>query len=261
MAIEPQTLPATVADELRRRGVELVDGTGEFARARMIKTGDELTRLRESGRLAALAQRTAVQAAEPGMSELELFSRIRLAVESEAGERVAFAGDLLSGIERTSGIAGWATTRRIEAGDPVLADLAPRVDGYWSDSCNTFVVGRASAGMGRLHTLALSALRAGIDAAAPGVPVAVVDRAVRSVIADGGYSYGHHTGHSIGTSVHEFPRIIPGEPTQLEEGMVILLEPGVYDPAIGGVRLEWMFEVGRDGLICLTDFEHRLEAR
>ncbi|WP_375385751.1 M24 family metallopeptidase [uncultured Microbacterium sp.] len=260
IAVEPQTLPWTVAEQLRRRGVEIVDGTTEFARARMVKTDEELTCLRESARMAAIAQRTAVDFARPGMTELELFALIRLAVETAAGERVAFAGDLLTGIPRTSGVAGWATTRRIEPGDIVLADLAPRIGGYWSDSCNTFVLGTATSGLARLHELAARALQAGIRVAAPGVPAGVVDHAVRSVIADAGYEYGHHTGHGIGTSVHEFPRIIPGESAPLEEGMVILLEPGVYDPDIGGVRLEWMFEVRPEGLVRLTDFDHGLQA-
>ncbi|WP_375405440.1 M24 family metallopeptidase [uncultured Amnibacterium sp.] len=261
VAVEADSLPWSVGELLRTRGIAAVDGTAEFARARMIKAPAQLAALRRSAALAALAQHTAVAAAEPGMSELELFSTIRGAVESAAGERVAFAGDLLSGIERTSKVGGWATGRRIEADDMIVADLAPRVAGYWSDSCATFVVGRATDRFARLHALASTALHAGIDAAKPGVPVNEIDRVVRSTIAAEGFEYGHHTGHGIGTSVHEFPRIIPGEDTPLETGMVILLEPGVYEPGVGGVRLEWMFEVTDHGLERLTDFEHTLEPR
>ncbi len=261
VAVESASVPWKIAQILEARGIELVDGSKVFARARMIKSETELVKLRESARLAALAQQTAIAAAEVGMTELELFSLVRGAVELDAGERVAFAGDLLSGAERTSGVGGWATARKIERGDMILADLAPRVGGYWSDSANTFVLGRAGREFGRMHDLAQRALQAGIAAARPGVPVNIVDHAVRSVIAAEGFEYGHHTGHGIGTSVHEFPRIIPGETTPLEQGMVILLEPGVYQQGVGGVRLEWMFEVGEAGLIRITDFEHDLQPR
>ncbi|MCY7411682.1 MAG: Xaa-Pro peptidase family protein [Salinibacterium sp.] len=258
VAVEPSTLPWLVADLLRERGSDLIDASREFAFALMVKTEAQLERLRHSAKLAALAQRTAIGAAEVGISELELFAAVRGAVEEAAGQRVAFAGDVLTGVERTSGVAGWPSARRITLGDMVLVDLAPRVDGYWSDSCNTFVVGRATGEFARMHELASSALRAGIDVARPGVPVNEIDHAVRSVVAAAGFHYPHHTGHGIGTSVHEFPRIIPGETTPLEAGMVILLEPGVYQPGIGGVRLEWMFEVTEGGLVRLTDFEHDL---
>ncbi len=257
-AVEVDTLPWSVSDLLRGRGITTVDGREEFARARMIKTEGELKKLRESARLAALAQRSAAELVEPGVTELELFSRVRSVVESAAGERVAFAGDLLSGVERTSGIAGWPTNRRIEYGDMILTDLAPRVEGYWADSCNTFMVGRPTREFARLHALAGRALQAGIEAAVPGIPMSELDRQVRSVVQAEGYQYPHHTGHSIGTSVHEFPRIIPGEATLLQEGMVILLEPGVYEPGVGGVRLEWMFEVAGRGLVRLTAFNHVL---
>ena len=260
-AVEPDSLPWPVAELLRERGIALVDGSGEFDHARMIKTSGQLEKLRESARIASLAQRKAVEIAAPGLTELELFSEIRRVVEAEAGERTAMAGDLLSGVDRTSRVAGWATRRPIESGDMIIADLAPRVSGYWADSCNTFVVGRASKDFARLYDLAARALQIGIDVALPGTPASVVDNAIRSVIAAEGFVFGHHAGHGIGTSVHEFPRIIPGEETPLEAGMGILLEPGGYQPGVGGVRREWMFEVTATGLVRLTDFEQSLESR
>lgn len=259
LAVEEGSLPASVAEILRATGIRTVDVSRELAVTRAVKTPDELVLLRESARVASVAHRRVVEAAREGMSELALFAELRLAAETEAGERVPFAGDLISGVERTAAIGGWPSTRVLGDGDPVIADLAPRVSGYWADSCNTFVVGRASDGLRRMHAAVRAALDAGIAVAGPGVPANELDAAVRRSLAGAEFSYPHHTGHGIGTSVHEYPRLIPGETAQLREGMVILLEPGAYQPGIGGVRLEWMFEVTADGVTPLTDFPLELE--
>lgn len=257
-AVEFATLPHSVAQSLATAGVGLVDAAGQFAVSRAIKTDRELRLLRESGRLASLAQSVVTETAEAGMTELELFSRLRLAVESGADGRVAFAGDLVSGRRRTAAVGGWPTSRVLEEGDLVLADLAPRVAGYWADSCNTLVIGQASAPQRRMHAAVASALEVAIQTAQPGTPVNVVDAAVRAALARDGFHYPHHTGHGIGTSVHEYPRVIPGETAELAPGMVILLEPGAYDGDIGGVRLERMLEVTDAGPVVLTPFGMQL---
>lgn len=108
--------------------------------------------------VAAAGQTAAYQSAHVGLSELALFSQIRLAMEEFAGERVPLAGDLLSGRLCTAGITGWPTSRVIEAGDPVIVDLAPRVAGYWGDSCGTFIVGSATPRFDRMFRSARTAL-------------------------------------------------------------------------------------------------------
>ncbi len=258
-AIDPVTLPLTVESLVRHHTPTTIDGRRVLDRARKVKTERERQLLRESARMAALAQRTATSTATEGMAELDLFTAIRGAVEANSGARDAFIADLVTGVDRTSHVSGGPTPRRLEAGDPVIADLAPRVQGYWADSCNTFTVGAASDGLRRLHDLVTRALAAAVESAGPGVPVGEVDATVRRILAAQDLGYPHHTGHSIGTSVHEWPRIIPGETEPLEEGMVILLEPGAYATGVGGVRLERMYAVGPNGLEVLTDFPQQLE--
>ena len=258
-AIDPATLPLTVDSLVRQHTTTAIDGRRVLDRARKIKTEREQQLLRESAGLAALAQRTATSTATEGMAELDLFTAIRGAVEANSGARDAFIADLVTGVDRTSQVSGGPTSRRLEAGDPVIADLAPRVQGYWADSCNTFTVGAASDGLRRLHDLVTGALAAAVESAGPGVPVGEIDATVRRILAEHDLGYPHHTGHSIGTSVHEWPRVIPGETEPLEEGMVILLEPGAYTPGVGGVRLERMYAVGPSGLEALTDFPQQLE--
>jgi Xaa-Pro dipeptidase len=258
VAIEWGSLPHAVGRLLEARGIQLVDVAPGLARARMIKTPRELELLRASGRIAAAAQIEARRAAVEGVTELEVFARLRTHAEALAGERLPFTGDLVSGPERTAAVGGWPGARRLQVGDLVIADLAPRVAGYWADSCSTFTVGPPSDVERRMFDHVHDALTEAERIARPGIPVSRIDAGVRRRLSDAGMSYPHHTGHGIGTAVHEFPRIIPGEHTLLQPGMVILLEPGAYLPGVGGVRLERMYLVGDDGVESLTDFPMHL---
>ena len=148
LAIEPESCSAVVLDALPG---PRVPGLGAaLRRARMVKTEAEHLALRRCAEVTAAGQLALAGAMEEGRSELEVFGALRRAMEAEAGERVAVAGDLLSGRAHTAGIGGWPGPRRLERGDAVLADLAPRVGGYWGDSAATIVLGQASSGQRRL---------------------------------------------------------------------------------------------------------------
>ena len=112
-------------------------------------------------------------------------------------------------------------------------------------------------------TACAAAAQAGIEKACeslrPGITAAEFDAGVRAaVVAAGGVDYAHHSGHGIGTSVHENPRLVSGDHTVLQPGMVIMCEPATYLPGIASARLEWMFLVTETGNEVLTDFEHRI---
>jgi Xaa-Pro aminopeptidase len=92
----------------------------------------------------------------------------------------------------------------------------------------------------------------------PGIMAAEFDRAVRAVFDDAGVVNPIHTGHGIGTGVHEWPRLVPDQDVVLREGMVLMVEPGAYDPVVGGVRLEWMYLVTATGNEVLSGFPHAL---
>jgi Xaa-Pro dipeptidase len=230
-----------------------------LSRARMVKTVEEIAAIRRAAAVSDAGQQEAVRATRAGRTELEAFADIRCAMETAANARVCVTGEYSSG-PRAAAIFDWSRTRVLEDGDTVVCDLAPRVAGYWADGCNTLVVGgRPTAEIVRL----LAACRSGIERAGealrPGITAAAFDREVReAVVAAGGRAYDHHSGHSIGTSVHENPRLVPGDDTVLEAGMVIMVEPGSYIPGVGGTRLEWMFLVTEDGNEVVSNFEHRI---
>jgi Xaa-Pro aminopeptidase len=163
-----------------------------------------------------------------------------------------------AGAEGTSTGGGVATARVVQAGDLVLTDTSPWIDGAWSDTANAVFVGTPDATTRRRFDAVRRALHEGIELCRPGAVAKDVDRQVRELLAEHGPTYEHHTGHAIGAAWSEEPRITPYEEVRLEEGMVLALEPAIYVPGWGGIRLEHVFVVRAGGNEILTRFEHTL---
>jgi Xaa-Pro dipeptidase len=258
VAVEAPTLTLLVGELLAAAGATTVLIDRELDRARVTKTANEIERLRACAHLTKLGQEAALVAVQPGRSELEIWADVRLAMEREAGERLPIAGDLTSGIASTGAISGWPGNRIVREQDPVLCDLGPRLRGYWGDSCNTIFVGEPGAAFMKLYTATQQAVELIRETLRPGITAAEFDRGVRSVFERAGVNNPLHSGHGIGTGVHEWPRIVPDQDVLLEPGMVLMLEPGAYDPDVGGVRLEWMYLVTDTGNEVLSAFAHAL---
>ncbi|MBD8554376.1 aminopeptidase P family protein [Rhizobium sp. CFBP 8762] len=254
LALEPQSFPLSLADSIA--AFKQVSVTAAFQQVRAIKTTREVELLREAALTASAGQQAFVNAARAGRTELDIFADIRIAMETRAGGRVPLTGDFISGKEKTSAFMGWPDTRILQTGDPVICDLAPRVGGYWGDSCASAMVGEATDGYRNLFSAAKSALELAVETVRPGLIVGDLDQALEAHIARHGYTTAHHSGHSIGTGVHEWPRLVAYERKALEAGMVIMVEPTAFDPDVGGVRLEWMLHVTPTGCDILTNFEH-----
>ena len=247
LGIDAATLPFALAEAIRERfpGMVLVDVTERLAWARAVKDEAEIARLRRSFAVAD-AMHSAVRAlVRPGLREIELWSAVKGVAEREVGERVPLYGDLLAG-PRTAESGGFPGDRPLEAGDLVMADLVPRVAAYWADTCSATVVGEPDAGQGRVSGLVREALARGIEAVRPGVTPAELDALLRRELARHGFTYPHHSGHGVGTTLHDEPRIVPYERRPLAAGMVITLEPGAYLDGWGGIRWEVGLVV-RDG--------------
>jgi Xaa-Pro dipeptidase len=243
LATELGALPAALAGELT-----LVEAAGELARERAVKDPDELDLLWGAIELCDVGQREARARAEPGMTEIELWGLVRATVERAAGARTPLLADLASG-ERTGGTGGPPGERTLIEGDLVLCDLVPRRNGYWGDSCSTFAVGTPAESVRAKHRRVRDALARGIEAIRPGTRSGDLDGLVRA-----GLAYDHHTGHGLGASWHEEPRIVPGGSTVLEAGMVVALEPADYSEG-EGVRVEQVVLVREDGCELLSGHE------
>jgi Xaa-Pro aminopeptidase len=256
---EADTLPLRLARIGEERGVRWSPIDGWASSLRAVKTPGELAKIRAALALCDLAQESARALVRPGLSETALFEEVRARVETAAGGRTPIFADFIAG-RRTVEIGGPPGALEIAPNDPVLVDWVLRLGGYWGDTCNVYVAGSPSPELRRLYGVVREALEAAIGAVRPGATAADVDRAARSALERFGYGdYPHHTGHGIGVAYHEEPRIVAYNTMPLEPGMVIALEPGVYLPGVGGVRLEDSVLVTAGGCEVLTRHRKSLE--
>jgi Xaa-Pro aminopeptidase len=198
---------------------------------RAVKDDDEIARIRAAIALCDVGQAAARGALRSGATELEAWGVVQGATEAAAGERLALLCDFASG-ERAAEVGGPPGARVVRDGDLTIVDLVPRLAGYFGDSCATVAIGHVPADVRSAHARCSEALERGLAALAPGMVAGDLDALVRSDL-----DYPHHTGHGIGVSAHEEPRIVPGAETVLAPGMVVALEPGTY-PGPWGMRVE-----------------------
>lgn len=248
LGIEFRQLPAALAELVA--GATAIDDA--IASLRTIKTETELASIRAALDLCDHAQGILPGLVQPGRTELAIWGELRAALEARAGRRLPLLADFVSG-PRTAEIGGPPTNRTVAAGEWVLADIVPRLGNYWGDICNVIPAGKPAGRYHDLRAVAGEALDLALSLLRPGAVAGDIDRQVRAFITQRGYTpYPHHTGHGIGVCYHEAPRIVADDPTVLAPGMVIALEPGIYLPGEGGVRLEDVALVTANGCEVLT---------
>jgi Xaa-Pro aminopeptidase len=236
-------------------GHELVPTTGLVERLRAVKEAGEVARIRAACAIAddalgALLPRLADRPTEREFAlELEVEMRRRGASGNSFDPIVASGPNAAKPHARPSG-------RRVERGELVVIDFGCIVDGYCSDMTRTVSVGDPGPDARRIFDVVRESQWAGRDAVRSGVECAVVDRACRDVIDAAGWgdAFVHSTGHGVGLEIHEAPRVAASARDTLEPGSVVTVEPGVYLPGIGGVRIEDTVVVTPDGSDPLTEF-------
>jgi len=227
-------------------------------RERAVKGPEEVAALREGGRRIAAVARDLGRYVRANRSEREVAADLDHAVRLAGFERAAFDTIVASGPLSALPHAR-PTTRILEPGDPVVLDFGGVYDGYCVDLTRTASVGPPGSGLERLHVAVLEALQAALEAVRPGVTAAAVDAAARGALSRHGLAgaFGHGTGHGLGLEVHEEPRIgrpVAGQPAaRLAPGMAFTIEPGVYVPGVGGVRIEDDVLVTTGGYELLTE--------
>ena len=246
------TLPAFVSPLLTQRGLHPVAAEVEPV------VDDELAQsVAAAARLADVAQTVIAELVEPGRSEAELAGLALAAISGAAGRRVPAILTVTTGPPSGSR-PGPATARAVEAGDLVLCDVAPWTEGAWADAATTVCAGRPTPRQRRLFDAVRAALDVAIGLCVPGAIAHEIDSAVRESLASAGPPYSHHTGHGLGARWWQEPLITPYSETRLEEGNLLAVEPALYDPEVGGVRLEVTLRVRAGGNELLTTYEHRL---
>ena len=256
--VEAGHLPHAVAAWLSEAGRAPVACDAAVTTSRRVDSTRDLVAIRAACRLADVVQQAVKDLAAPGLSEAELAGLAAGAMNREAGRRVPAILTVTTGAEATATGGGVATARVVEANDLVLTDTSPWIGGAWSDTANAVFVGTPDPETRRRFDAVRRALHEGIALCRPGAVAKDVDRKVRGLLAEQGPTYPHHTGHGIGAAWSEEPRITPYNEMRIEEGMVLALEPAIYLPGWGGIRLEHVFAVGATDNEILTRFEHTL---
>lgn len=228
-------------EEAAPEDVTLVPVSGVIEKVRLVKDSTELQRLEEIALLADKAMAELLEAGElaAGRTERQVAADLEYRMRMAGSERVSFDTIVASGPNSAKPHHG-ADDRVIEEGDLVTIDFGAHLRGFNSDCTRTFGIGKLGDFEREIYELVLRAQEAGVKAAVPGAKLVDIDAACRDIIEEAGYGeyFVHSTGHGVGLEVHEGPSAAKTGKGELEPGMTLTIEPGVYVPGKGGVRIE-----------------------
>jgi Xaa-Pro aminopeptidase len=233
--------------------------TGLIMRQRMVKDADELLIIGDAVKLGAAVYEEALGAICPGVQESEIAGRLEYAAVQAGADGMSFE-TIVAGGKRSAMPHQRASKQRIPKNGFVVVDSGVILRGYCSDMTRTVHVGSVSREQRRWYEAVLEAQLAGIAAVAPGRTASGVDDATRQVLRKAGLDryFTHSTGHGVGLEIHEPPRLAKQQVEQLVPGMVITIEPGIYVPGKGGIRIEDMVVVTGSGSRVLTPVAKQL---
>lgn len=242
---------ATLQEKLE--GIVVTPLSGLVEEQRQVKDAGEIEILAQAAALADRAFEHITGYLKPGITEREVALELEFFLRRLGAEKIGFETIIASG-PRGALPHGVASDRVIQNGDLITMDFGCAYRGYHSDITRTVVLGLPNPRQEEIYRLVLKAQQAGLAAARAGVKACDVDRAAREIISAAGYgeNFGHSTGHGVGLAVHEEPSVSGKNETVLQPGMVITVEPGIYIPGWGGVRIEDMAVVEEGGCRLLT---------
>jgi len=257
---DESALTVEALKKFKKKGFKLKGHADLVKTLRQQKDKQELANIRTAIRRAEEAFLQLQADIKPGATEQGLGLKLDYLMREKGARKSAFDTIVASGAHGAMPHAS-VTNRCIKKGDLVTFDFGAEANGYYSDMTRTFCVGRPSARQRDIHELVLRAQSAAIQSISSGVSCKSVDDAARKVIKGAGHGkhFGHGTGHGIGLMVHEGPSISPLSNDTVEENMVFTVEPGVYIPGWGGVRIEDMVQVTEKGARVLTSLPRELE--
>ena len=234
-------------------GVEYLPADAELAGLRSVKDAGELAILERVAAIASEALLDTVARLKPGMTEAEVAWMLEVSMREKGAEGKSFDFIVASG-ERGALPHGRASEKKLAAGELVTIDYGAIYQGYCSDETVTVCLGEPDAKQREVYETVLAAQRAAMGSVHPGMSFKDLDAKARDLIAGKGYGayFGHGLGHGVGIDIHEFPAASPRSKHVVQEGMVFTIEPGIYIPGWGGVRIEDTVVVEKNGCRPIT---------
>ncbi|HHW31760.1 MAG TPA: aminopeptidase P family protein [Clostridiaceae bacterium] len=234
--------------------MELVPLNGILENLRIIKDQEEINTIKKAVEIADNAYAYILKFIKPGMAEIEVAAEIEYFMRKQGAASASFDIIVASG-KRAAMPHGVASEKKLEFGDVVTLDYGALYKGYCSDITRTFFLGKADEELRNIYSIVLEAQQKSLEKAAKGMKGSEVDYIARDIITKAGYgeNFGHGLGHGVGLEIHEEPRFSPyAGNTEMENGMVVTVEPGIYITGLGGVRIEDMIVINDNSPIVLT---------
>lgn len=251
-------LPVTAYERIKAAlpNTEFVDIGPEVTLLRRQKTALEISLLREAGRITDVAFDTVRAEIRPGQTEHEVAAKLAYSMQS-MGAELAFYPTVIGGLDDPIAIR-MPTERKLEKGDSVMIDIGAAYQGYQADAARTFVLGKPNAEQQKVWDTVLRAYDAAFAQIRPGVPCIETHKAAIKVLGESGYTMPHRVGHGIGLATSfEWPSL-DSETSPFIEGMTFCIEPGVYTPGAGNMKLEDDVLVTANGYELLTHSDRSL---
>jgi Xaa-Pro aminopeptidase len=253
VAFEADDLSYARHEALAGTGLRLVPTTGIVQELRAVKEPGELEEIRRAARVLNETYERLAGEQLVGRTEREVAWWFEQALREEGADDLAF--DVIVASGPNAALPHHHTAeRKIEAGETVLVDAGARLDGYCSDCTRTFATGELPEDLRRAYAICRSAQEAALAEVSTGAEARHLDAIARTEIQEDGFDVLHGLGHGVGLEVHELPILRPTAEGALAAGNVVTIEPGVYLPGRGGVRIEDLVIVGEDGPEVLTPF-------
>ncbi|HHU63160.1 MAG TPA: aminopeptidase P family protein [Clostridiales bacterium] len=232
---------------------QLISISDSISQLRSIKNDQEVKSIEMASKITQRAFNHGIDLIKPGASERDIAFEIETYIKKNRGDDIAFKPIIASGLNGVMPHAPY-TDKAIQTGDLVTIDIGAVFNGYCSDLTRTVVVDKPSSKQLEIYNIVLEAQQAAIQAIEPGKKASDIDAVARNIIEKHGLGkfFGHGLGHGVGLQVHEKPVLSPNSDDILREGMIFTIEPGVYIPGFGGIRIEDMILLRTEGVELLT---------
>ncbi len=255
VAFDAEQLPVSFFNALTAAtpGVEFIPLSDQLDQLRSLKTAAEIELIACSAEIASSAFEELLQLIKPGVSERRLALELEILMKNKGADEKSFDFIVASG-ERGALPHGRPTERLLSANEMVTIDFGASVAGYNSDETVTVAVGKPDSRLLEIYSVVKKAHDLALCAVKPGIECRALDAIAREYIKCSGFGefFGHGLGHGVGLEIHEKPTVSSRSNQLVEEGMVITIEPGVYIPGLGGVRIEDLVYVTADGCTVLS---------